>query len=321
MVKKFYITSIRKNSVSGDRVHVENVVKESDFIHYNIRFLKLYWFLIKKRNEKIILRESVDVLFFCAVVPSYILKYLLKNVIVEINGSIRDEKKINWIIFSQKKLLKFSKKIIFVSIGLKMRFTGLYSNEIDNKSRVVNNGGEFIKPIQNKIKNSEIKLGFVGAKTKWQDIDGVIQWLVVNQDNLQNNIKLHIAGPGFENYENYTGRNLEIIFEGSVSKIKAKAIYQSCNILVCPDKRTYHGYLLSSPIKVYECINMGLLITFFHPWKNTKEFGFAKNQIISWNDALNISIVNDVLMKIRNKNEIRTWKNVVQELNACINND
>lgn len=321
MQKIFYVTSIREKSVSGDRVHVENIVKESDFIHFNLRFLSLYWFIIKKHKEKIILRESIDILFLCAVFPSTFLRYFFKNIVVEINGSIVDEKELYFIKYAQRKLLKLSKKIIFVSIGLKKRFIELYTNDNEYKSIVVNNGGEKVERTRNTITNSTIRLVYVGAKTKWQDVDGVIQWLLSNKDNLQNNISFNVAGPGFEEYENYSGKNLHITFEGPVPKSRAKLIYQSCNILVCPDKRSYFGYLLSSPIKVYECINMGLLVTFFHPWKYKKEFGFANNQIVTWSDALKLDVIENTLNNIEYDFRLRTWKDVVDELNMCMNDD
>lgn len=318
----YYITSVRGNSVSGDGVHIRNVVKESDFLHKNLRWFWLYGFLFFNRKNKKIIRESVDVLLLCLILPRAALRLVLERSVIEVNGSIVDETQWFFTKLAQKKLFESARNVIVVSVGLKKRFEDIHGSECMGKVIVVNNGGEDKAINDSFMRPKVVRLGFVGAKTHWQDIDNVLDDLKQRAVNDDTRIEVVIAGPGFEQYSNETSNRVSFTFLGSVDSEKAELIYRDTDVLICPDNRVYKGYLLSSPIKAYECLNMGVLVSFFHDWKYIDEFGFAKDRVIDWSRVIDFDYIKQIRTEVCNKNMItRTWKDVVSELNRVIDFD
>ena len=324
-----YVTSVRKNSTSGDNVHIRNILANSNMDYLNLRFLSLYIKLFSARKNQMIIRESIDLLIFCLLFPNFLLKKAFSNTYVEVNGSILDEsKKWWWLQGAQKKLFLNIKKVFIVSNGLKKRMIDLHG--ISNKKFIViNNGGARLVASDTKFKQKikftyqkSLKIVFIGAKTKWQDIEFSIRKLKKISKKTTSKIEVIIAGPGFEKEKEISTNGLYIRFHGKQNPDEVLNLYQQSMIVLCPDNRVYQKHLLSSPIKVYEGLCLGKLILFTHEWDFKTDFSsLALDSFVSWDDLS----CNERISKLyknaqNNKTKMRTWNTVVSELEQNLSN-
>jgi glycosyltransferase involved in cell wall biosynthesis len=309
-----YITSIRSNSESGDRVHVNNVTKYLKLNHKSARFLKLYFYLIIYRKGGVV-RESIDLILLGVFLPNFILSWLLSPWIVEVNGSILDEKGlIKFLIKGQKKNFKVVKKIVVVSEGLKARFLNLYSLNND-RIVVVRNGGPFVNHPVN-IFDGVLRMAFVGANASWQEVKKNIQKIVENIDISFIQIEVIVAGSGFENeIDTLLNNRVKIKYRGLVSFNEARSIYRNCNIVLCTDTRVYDKMLLSSPIKAYEGLLLGKLVLFTNDWNYKVDFSeLESKKILLMNDMKDSSRVIKLINSGGNTSNFRKWTDVAADI-------
>jgi hypothetical protein len=270
------------------------------------------------------LRESIFSLFICLVLPSFLLRILLSNKFIEINGSIVDEGlTAGWLNgkllrTAQSKSINCANGILFVSQGLKLRFHELY---LDNfRSFVVENGAENITP---DVFERTLKYAYVGANTRWQNIENLLGLINKFHKDSLTKPEVHLAGPHLGDIPFSNFKNLNIIFHGVVTSQEANQIYKSCSVLLCPDTRIYQDYLLSSPIKLYQGLKSGCVVVFLQKWdwNNVQPHQccrliFHVDELIhdKKKSAEFYNKIENIDMRKESSNYTRLWTNVVSDL-------
>lgn len=323
--KLLYITSIRPNSLSGDRIHVDAIAAHKSIKHVNSRYFLLLAKLLINMSRRGVIRESISLILISAFLPNYILKAFLKNKYIEINGSILDEgislkyNAQNLIKRTQLRILTSAKGVIFVSNGLMQRFQHLYGDRF--KSTVIENGTDMSCP---EVLETNIKYAYVGANTQWQDIAGLLHKVDLLHTKDPSQPEVHLAGPNLDDIDKREYNNIKIINHGIVDSKTAEKIYYKSSVLLCPDTRIFGKFLLSSPIKMYQGLRSGCVILFMHKWSWQEVLHpFCCNVTLSIDYfdrdkedgyALLSKMVAETSPRMTSALNTRSWDDVVQEL-------
>lgn len=327
-----YIVQINKKSRNGDYVHVEGIRKNLDaedlFVHTR-SFLKVLYFILLNLNSntKIILRESILQLPFIFL-PNIILAYILKGCVLEINGSAVDEIRLKSrffagiIKFYQRKIFPHYHKIIVVSSGLKKRFVDLYGID-ENKIIIVHNGSDVIDDNVNSERklNSQIKITYVGKLTRWQSVLKSIDKL--NNISLsKKNIRMVLAGDDeFLRIDTKIWPNLDFDLYSKVKHTEAIGLYKKTDYILIADNRLYNNSLLSSPIKLFEGLNLGCVPIFYKKNNILSELEGVAEKLPEYflEDDVSLSIDDLVEGALTSFKYSRTWADVVHELRVVAN--
>jgi glycosyltransferase involved in cell wall biosynthesis len=192
--------------------------------------------------------------------------------VVEINGLVRDEMKMNnrpkLILkitkLSEKLNYKHAKKIVAVTQGVKKGIINLYNIPSD-KIVVIENGAntDLFKPINQKEARKELKFDhdvkyvcFIGNLAPWQGVEYLIQSTPAILKEIPNT-KVLIIGDGIMKKELMeravkTGVSENFIFTGSVPYEEVPKYINASDVCVAPFIRARNERIGLSPLKIYE---------------------------------------------------------------------
>jgi glycosyltransferase involved in cell wall biosynthesis len=276
--------------------------------------LYLLYSCIKNRPDVLYLRQNSFPFF-----PIILCKFLKIPSVVEVNGLVQDELKVNnlksfpYKIFSylsshsEKINYRYCDRIVSVTDKLRDELVNLYAIPKD-KVFVINNGAniDLFKPMNQERVKAELGLEkskkyvcFVGHLAAWQGVEFLIyasplilekcpdvRFLIVGDGAMKNKL-LEITSE--------LGLLDKFIFTGNVPYESVPLYINAADICVVPKKPIKSGY---SPLKLYECMACG------KPVIATKTHGFElleeTNAGILTNPENYTEFANSILMLLNN---------------------
>jgi glycosyltransferase involved in cell wall biosynthesis len=274
----------------------------------------LLYFCIVNRPDVLYLRQNSFPLF-----PIILCKFLKISSVVEVNGLVQDELKVNnsksfpYKIFSflsshsEKLNYRYCDRIVSVTEKLRDELVNQYAIPKD-KVFVVNNGAniELFKPINQEQAKAELGLDkskkyvcFVGSLAAWQGVEFLIYAAPFILEK-NPNVRFLIVGDGAMKHKlleitSKLGLMDKFIFTGSVPYENVPLYINAADICVVPKKPIKSGY---SPLKLYECMACG------KPVIATKTSGFELLEEINAGILINpenySEFANSILMLLNN---------------------
>jgi len=240
------------------------------YILYQLPLLfYLVYYCIKSKPDIIYARYSAY-----ALSPLIVSKFFRVPYVVEINGLIIDEMKMNnklevytkIVKLSEKLTYKHVEKIVAVTQGIKEGIKEAY-NVPDEKIVVIENGAntDLFEPEYQKEAKSKLKLDskknyvcFVGNLAPWQGVEYLIQSAPLVLKEMPNT-KFLIIGDGKIKKELIelaakTNISNNFIFIGAVPYEEVPKYINASDVCVAPKKPLKSGY---SPLKLYEYMACG----------------------------------------------------------------